>query len=336
MTKLWEPWPLFVEIHLMNEEIMEDKFVGESKGTLATVTEVEWTNEESPKLIETQKPAQESQKQPLPRRSRTPILEPTFDDLIDLALMRVLDIVVTSNTDPPPRLFPNSEHIRHTFFPTRVWNTYGDMETEFGRVSYMLARYPERCAPLRCSETIRNLLNSSEALGNWFEFVGLLRQRAEMAKEEAWEAMNPHFPEVSLQNLSKDDFWRVPTSYSTDQQTTSDLWSAALTEMALDMEAGKTQNTEAFLQVHAYIKDPIGGLKLFSPQQTMIFSELWHRARAILASSCIGTDICIKTFQYLAAQLAVESSFLAIPCMQQISHVHFSHHHQLCLCLHNN
>lgn len=295
-----------------------------------TVLEIELTNEECPKPIVTLKSFKDRQRQPLLRLSRAPIVHPTFSNLVDLALTRVLDIVVVSKHDPPPRLFPRSEHLRHTFFPASAWDMHGDMETEYGRISYMLSEYPERCIPLHCSETIWDLLSTLDPLGKWFEFVAHLRQQAENAKEEALQTMRPQFPEVPVLNLSKKDFWRIPVAYPTDQQAALNLWRTSLAHIASDLEAGRTQNIEAFLQVHAFLKDPVGGLKLFSTSQTTIFTELWCRSKAALASTYHQTSISQEQVQQIAAQLAVESSFLSIPSLQKISYVHFSHHHQLC------
>lgn len=309
---------------------MKDIPVGNAEGPIVTVVEIELTNEESPKPVKTIRTFKDRQRQPLPRLSRAPILNPTFSDLVDLALARVVDIVVASTCDPPPRLFPHSEHLRHTFFPVSVWDKHGDMETESGQLSYMLSEYPERCVPLHCSETIQGLLSTQSPLRNWLEYVAVLRQQAERAKEKALEDMCPRFPEVPPQRLCKEDFWRDPTSYPTNQQAALDLWHASLAEIASDLESGKIENIGAFLEVHAFLRDPIGGLTLFSAHQIMIFFELWHRTEAFLVKSYLQVPLSHKQLQQLAAQLAVESSFLSIPSLQKINHIHFSHHHQLC------
>ena len=306
---------------------LDTKALSSADEPTVPVTQVDLTNEESPKPVLSLGPIQDRQRQPLPRLKRNAISNPTFNILIDLAADRVLDVILKCTKNPPPRLFPNSEHIRHTFFPVSVWEQYGDMEDEFGRISYMLAQYCERGIPLHCSPSIRTLLSSSSnPLENWSEITKDLADQGHLALKEAVKAMHPDYPQTSRATWSKADFVRTPVGYPTDRQTSIDLWSAAVERMASDLEAGRSNNIEAFLHIHAFIKDSIGGLRSPSQRQIVIFSELWSRTQTKLPQTLLTQ----KTYQQIAAQLALESSFLSIPKLQKINHIHFSHHQQLC------
>lgn len=309
--------------------LLDTKVVAGVDKAPVAVTQIELTNEENPRPVLSLKPTQDREKQPLPRLNRTDILNPTFNDLFDLALSRVADVVLKSKNNPPPILFPNSEHIRHTFFPVSVWEQHGDMETEFGQMSYMLAEYSERGLPLHCSTTIRTLLDTPDLFREWSEYIGRLADQTRTAREEALNAMRPHFPEAPRAIWSKADFVRIPVGYPTDPQAASDLWTAAAECMASDLEAGETQNIGVFLHIYAFIRDPIGGVRVPSPRQTAIFSALWSRTQAILSSQLQALPTH-AAYQRIATQLALESSFLSIPKLQKISHIHFSHHQQLC------
>ncbi|CAD6568919.1 MAG: hypothetical protein ASARMPRED_002215 [Alectoria sarmentosa] len=315
--------------HERHSALLDNKAVPCANKAMVTVTQIELTNEESPKPVLSLKSTQSRQRQPLPRLNRPAISNPTFNDLFDLASKRVLDVVLKCTKDPPPRLFPNSEHIRHTFFPASVWEQYGDMETESGQISYMLAQYPERGLPLRSSTTIRNLLGTSNPLEKWSEYIEDLADQAHVAQKEALKAMLPHFPETPSPVWSKADFVRIPVGYSTDGLASLDLWSAAVEGMASYLEAGKPHNIEAFLHIHSFIKDPIGGLRAPSPRQIVIFSALWSRTQAVISRQ-LQAPLPQAAYQQIAAQLALESSFLSIPKLRKTSHIHFSHHQQLC------
>jgi hypothetical protein len=95
-------------------------------------------------------------KRPLRRLSRADISNPSFEDLISLALMRMRYIVEPNSENPPPRLFPLAESMRWDFFTFDDWNEFGDLETEHGRLTYTLSRYPERGAPSACENVMRN------------------------------------------------------------------------------------------------------------------------------------------------------------------------------------
>lgn len=58
------------------------------------------------------RPLEMNIKRPLPRLLREDIPNPMFEDLIGLALTRMLHIVVPNSENPPPRLFPLAESIR--------------------------------------------------------------------------------------------------------------------------------------------------------------------------------------------------------------------------------
>lgn len=293
------------------------------------ITVVELTNEESPKPVISLKSGKDCQRNPSPRLERRPITNPAFNDLLDLALLRVVDIFAECKTDPPPRLFPNSEHIRHTFFPGNVWDQHGDMETEYGRISFMLDRYPERGISFHQSTTIQALLSNPHPLQNWYDAVESLAEQAQVAKEEVSKALFSHNSRRATCYRGKIDFLWAPIGYETDVQASLNLWEAALCCIASDLQAGKTHNVGSFVHIHAFIKDPIGGLRAPLPQQTTIFLELWSCAQAILAGQS-QTPLVQEFYKKIAAQLALESSFLSVSKLQRISHIHFLHHQELC------
>lgn len=58
------------------------------------------------------RPLEMNIKRPLPRLFREDIPNPMFENLIGLALTRMLQVVVPNSENPPPRLFSLAESIR--------------------------------------------------------------------------------------------------------------------------------------------------------------------------------------------------------------------------------
>lgn len=116
-------------------------------------------------------------RRPLPRLLREDIPNPMFEDLIGLALTRMLHIVVLNSENPPPRLFLLAEIIRWEFFTLEDWNNFGDLETEHGRLTYTLSTYPERGAPSTSEDTLRSVLNQTSVLAEWPSVISTLKKK---------------------------------------------------------------------------------------------------------------------------------------------------------------
>ncbi|KAE8146662.1 hypothetical protein BDV25DRAFT_162066 [Aspergillus avenaceus] len=132
-----------------------------------------------------------------------------------------------------------------------------------------------------------------------------------------------------------------PSVYSTAAKTTygverigshlsRSLWERALESIpSHTKDPGNDVNESiimAFIQVHAFVKDPIDGLRRDFDRQRQTFLELWTDFKRQYSTR---RPLNESTRQTIFAQLAQESSFLAIPKLTKLAYLHYSDHQQL-------
>lgn len=250
----------------------------------------------------------------------------TFEAISRLAIDRLLSIVDPKEHLPPPFLFPRAED---TYFYHEIQS--GEVRTEYDRMLYMANKFPERGVPISCSKILNLLLEEAEVLKRWSDYGSALTTEMNQTKLEALAQMQPHLPAHGAM-LSKQNFWRDPVSYETDTQVPKQLWARSLQEMASSMVKDDFTTVKAFLRIHSFLKDPAGALHPSAASQFEVqysfFLDLWTRFKAHYGALNLP-NLGMNTYHRLLAQMALESSYLALPDMKNIEHVVVQHELQM-------
>ncbi|RSL57334.1 hypothetical protein CEP53_006513 [Fusarium sp. AF-6] len=267
------------------------------------------------------------EKRPLPRD----LLSPSFQDLVDLALFRVFDAAFTLDTRPP-RLFPTAETVFGQHFTYHDWLNHGDLETELGRMSFMLANLPERGLPTAFTPIICQVLQAPALMAGWKRAVPQLKERAQ--EQTLWiiHHMQKQRP-AQTEGIRKASFITNPVDYETDEiasDLASQLWARALSEMTTRVCKGQASQDEAegFLQIFSLLKDPLGGLENIPDRSVECFARILSSVAAV-AYQAPRAHASQADWPAAISQAAQEALFLGCPLLEGISHVHFTGHQQL-------
>lgn len=267
-------------------------------------------------------------KAPLPRQNLQDLPNPTFQELFDLAVWRLVEIAVPNSANPPPRLFPTAEKTRDSFFTLKDWIKFGDLESEYGRLSWMLFTFPERGVPVRCADTVLDILASPCVLSRWRQVSKTLRNQVQAILMDVIHSMVSQLPPIDSK-MTKDDFLTVPVDYDFPSDQTEnlflELFRRSSCRMASLTSKGDYSWVVEYIQIHAFLRDPIGGLKKDFSNQAIIFQDLL----AALIQKIAGVPLDEEHWARFVAQLAQESSFLADPQIEDVAYLHFSGHQQL-------
>lgn len=266
-----------------------------------------------------------------PKRRFLPpdIATPRFGDLVDLALLRVYD-AASSLEVRPPRLFPTVETVFGKYHAQDDWPIHGDLETEMGRLGYMLSNLPERGIPTSCTATIRLVLSSAPVLPAWKQTLPQLKNQ--IAEEIRWvihQMQKQHRLKMSC--YQKSGFIAIPVDYRTDTAASGyaiQLCERSLSEIVVQVSNGHFEQAKAFLQIFTFLKDPLGGLESVFDKAVDLFAYMM----ASLASSARqtpGFPVNRAGWHAAAAQAAQEALFLASPLLEHIDYIHFTGHQQL-------
>lgn len=264
------------------------------------------------------------------RRSLPPdIANPKFRDLVDLALLRVLDAASSLETRPP-RLFPTTETVFGRYYAQDDWLIHGDLETEMGRMNYMLSNLPERGIPTGCVAPIRLILLSVSVLTAWERTLPRLKNK--ITEEIQWVVYKMQNQQrLNVSSYQKSRFIAIPVDYRTDTAASSyaiQLWASSLSEIVVQVSKGHFEQAKAFLQIFAFLKDPLGGLASVFDKAVDLFTYMM----SFLASSArqnSGNSLTRTRWHAAAAQAAQEALFLACPLLEYINYIHFTGHQQL-------
>ncbi|KAI1169683.1 hypothetical protein F4777DRAFT_192762 [Nemania sp. FL0916] len=265
-------------------------------------------------------------KQPLQRSAREQILNPGLDDFVKLAVQRMHYIVNPSEAEPQPIIFPLAESIRWEFFTKKDWDDFGNLESEHGRLNYTLTRYPERGPPMACEHILHQLLGEQSVLAQWCTFAPALETHAIAALHEVCRQQQDG--KSQQQYIAKADYVTLPVDYAVGEHASElslKLWNRSLEEVASQMAKGCSAYFEQFLQVHAFLKDPIYGFQKPVKSQAKMFERLFRDLEKTMSIASLNT----KVVEQLAAQAAQESAFMTSPLLKKVSHVSFLAHHQL-------
>lgn len=245
---------------------------------------------------------------------------PTFQNLLDLAAFRVFDAARCLDTRPP-RLFPTAETVFGRYFDSNEWRLYGDMETEMGRMNYMISNLPERGIPAICLSTIGMILYSPSVLESWKRAVHLLERY--VREESEWVIHQMKSQQSSSLCYLKSDFITTPVDYrvGSSAEHASQLWNRSLLEIAVELSEGRFEHAKAFLQIFAFLKDPLGGLESAFDRALPLFVYMTKT----LAKIPLPSD----SYRAAIVQAAQEAMFLSINLLEDVNHVHFAGHQQL-------
>jgi hypothetical protein len=121
-------------------------------------------------------------------------------------------MAIPNPDNAPPRLFPTAEKIRDTYFTVEEWLKFGDLESEYGRPSWMLSTLPERGVPVGCADTVDDILTGPCVLSRWRQVSENFCHQVQDILMEVVRSMTSQLPPVDLKT-SKDDFLTLPVDY---------------------------------------------------------------------------------------------------------------------------
>ncbi|KAG8525201.1 uncharacterized protein KY384_008845 [Bacidia gigantensis] len=257
------------------------------------------------------------------------IVNPKFEDLVDLALLRVFDSASLLESRPP-KLFPTAETVFAKYYAHDDWLVHGDLESEMGRMNYMLSKLPERGMPSECIAPVRSILSSASVLTAWRRTFPWLERIIKQETRRVTSLMQKQqgSPTAPCQ---KSRFIAVPVDYGTDRAASSQalqLWEGALREIVIGISEGHFEHVRTFLQIFTFLKDPLGCLESVSSKAVDIFTYMMTTL-ASSRSHMPGTVLKKLRWHAAAAQAAQEALFLSCPLLESVNYIHFTGHQQL-------
>lgn len=252
------------------------------------------------------------------------IANPSYGDLFYLATLRTWS-AAHGQLESLPKTFPNAQTTYGNSFTPEDKMQYGSLDSEDQRMDYTLSCFPERRLPAASGRTLRNLLNCSNILQSWPTVLPELIIHAEISKTNVVQAMQLA---SRRSRKSKRDFIAMPIDFKTAQKRPDlahQLWQRASTELAEQLASGRDANILEFLGIHAYLRDPIGGLSRSFARQAVLFQALLKAVRTLEGS----TQVSASGLRHMATQAAQESALLAVPYLEHVTHIHFHGNQQL-------
>ncbi|HXS14821.1 MAG TPA: hypothetical protein VN711_01730 [Candidatus Saccharimonadales bacterium] len=226
--------------------------------------------------------------------------------------------------------FPNAEHFQHIPFTQEHWRQYGNLESEYARLHFVLDNYPNRGFPKEFAQVANLALRETNVLGAWDEshvqrerIVSDIYDNVSQRMHEQRE----HEP-LKYHNGFEGAYQSAPIFYESSgevRQIEKQLWLEALTQISAELQAGNPEHLKAFLDLHASIKDPITQVRSQRENQVEIFLSLYKDAQ----ESIPAPQRTLEADSILIAQLALESSFLSQPGAKDVFAVIYGGHHEL-------
>lgn len=266
-----------------------------------------------------------------PRKRSLPSREAVFNGayahLRESALRRVLYFGYGYGGARPYVHFPNAEHYQAIPFTFADWEHHGDMESEYGRIQ-KTQTYPTRVMPAAFDDITADVLQN---FGHTLEEWGNRIPKTNEISVGVYDCLGGKMlaqktkAESGYHNGVRGTFQSEPVFYEISpysQELTIELWRRGVGQMAKELAQEDYGNVQAFLDLYRTIKDPLTGLRV-SPAQVSAFHELHTR------SLIQATGQPPKSGEPLAAQLALESAFLALPEARNVACVRFTDPHEL-------
>jgi hypothetical protein len=96
-------------------------------------------------------------------------------------------------------------------------------------------------------------------------------------------------------------------------------WKRSLRDIAKQLAKGCSTRAVEFLQIHAYLKDPIYGLNRSLKMQHFFFTHLLNKFQTKIDADCLS----LEDLERVAAQAAQESIYLTCPLLERTTVFHF-------------
>lgn len=225
--------------------------------------------------------------------------------------------------------FPNAEHFQHVSFTRNHWLRYGNMEREVGRILFMLEKYPSRRFPVEFDSVCRDVMSNKSVLREWSNQVPRIDRLSRSIYEASameMESKKRH-DDLGYSNGEKGAFQAEPVFYQSSNESgllEARLFDPALSEVGSQLKNGDYKNLPAFLHLYNRVKDPISPIRSTLSEQSKIYRELYDYCRHYSPGR-----VNAESEQTLIVQLALESSFLALPGAKDVFCVVYGGHHEL-------
>ncbi|KAK7427602.1 hypothetical protein QQZ08_005877 [Neonectria magnoliae] len=252
------------------------------------------------------------------------IENPTPWLLIWLSQSRVRRILEGNFASYPVSLFPTPGDIETQFSVASEHKHHANLE--ISRVTHMLSCVSRRRIPQMMASLASQLLGTEDIIDNWPAVMETFKNQAQiLTRAIMFETAAPRTP-AKLPVTARDFVSRV-VPYETeghDGNLTLTFWLRSLADFTTRGQWSPARVT-SFLQIHSFLKDPVGGLRNDVETPTDLFLRLFEGLKADLEVVKPSQG----TWEEIAAQLALESSFLSQPLVGHASYVHFSGDQQL-------
>lgn len=230
----------------------------------------------------------------------------------------------------PPVHFPNAEHFQHVPFTNNHWLRYGNMESEYSRVKFMLETYLSRQFPEVFDGICRDVLGSGNSLQEWSNQVPRLDKASAAVYEQAARQMESLkvCDDLGYNNGEQGAYQSEPIFYQVSEEgggLERRLWGGALAQIAEELRQDNFRNLPSFLHLYNRVKDPITPIRSVLPEQVRVFRELYGECLFLSIDDSHNPE----KQRILIAQLALESSFLALPGARNVVCVVYGGHHEL-------
>lgn len=226
--------------------------------------------------------------------------------------------------------FPHAEHIQNLPFERSHWAAYGNMESERARVDLMLDIYPERSFPTALDGILQPIVETARPLEAWRKAQPKVAFVAERLYKGIQQDMIARIqPDTIAKRLWHEDgyhnaYQSDPIHYSHNIESRDrekQIWENALTQITTELQGGDMHNVAAFLSLYGRIKDPITPLTSTLTEQAKIFKRLYRETQAHLSPEDKASTPTNERAKTLVTQLALESSFLALPLAHDVFYV---------------
>ncbi|KAF5626164.1 isopenicillin N epimerase [Fusarium sp. NRRL 52700] len=250
------------------------------------------------------------------------IENPTLGMLRSVAECRLLKILHGTFSLDPVSLFPTTVDVEATLTRTHDIQKHANMESS--KMAYMLSCIPRRRIPQMMASSISQLLETEDIIETWPLRMNTFKNQSQILSRAIIFEMNaPRAPAKFTVNGSEFVARVIPYETENQQDNLSlKFWSRALVDFTTKGRWSPDRIT-SFLQIHAFLRDPVCGLRSNFVSRKDNFLKLLTNLTKELEESgrTIREDV--------AAQLAAESSFLSQPLVSSASCVHFSDDQQL-------
>ncbi|KAJ4269831.1 hypothetical protein NW762_001500 [Fusarium torreyae] len=258
----------------------------------------------------------------VPRTLYQDIKKPTLSMLSSLAESRSRKILHGKFSLDPVSLFPTAGDSEAALTLASGTRKHANMETS--KMAYMLSYIPRRRIPQIMASSISKLLETEDIIENWPCRMYTLKNQAQILSRAIIFEMNaPRAPAKSPVDGSEFVSQVVPYETESHEENLSlTFWRRALADFATKARWSPARIT-SFLQIHAFLRDPVCGLRNSFETRKIAFLDLLGR----LTKELKETGQTIR--EDVAAQLAAESSFISQPLVSNASYVHFLDDQQL-------